>query len=64
MNKSAFEQRIREKKCDEYAKLQNCTDPLKFLYHCVINEYNNATIEVCAPEYIINGELFKMCLLP
>lgn len=60
MNKSAVEQRIREKNCDAYAKLQNCTNPLKFLYHCVINEYNNAIIEVCAPVYIINGKLITI----
>lgn len=25
------------------------------MYHCVINEFENALIEVCAPEYYIHG---------
>lgn len=56
MNKTTLENRIREKGCEKYANLQNCTEPSKFLYHCAINEYGNATVEVCAPLYIINGE--------
>ena len=55
-NKTILEKRIREKGCEKYANLQNCTEPSKFLYHCAINEYGNATVEVCAPLYIINGE--------
>nr|XP_022292783.1 uncharacterized protein LOC111103658 isoform X3 [Crassostrea virginica]XP_022292784.1 uncharacterized protein LOC111103658 isoform X3 [Crassostrea virginica] len=55
MNKTTLENRIREKGCEKYANLQNCTEPSKFLYHCAINEYGNATVEVCAPLYIING---------
>ncbi|XP_078326915.1 uncharacterized protein LOC144617531 [Crassostrea virginica] len=55
MNKTTLEKRIREKGCEKYASRQNCTEPSKFLYHCAINEYGNATVEVCAPLYIING---------
>lgn len=34
---------------------QNCTSPENIKYHCVINELENAFIEVCAPKYRING---------
>lgn len=34
---------------------QTCTDPLKFMYHCVVNPYLNETIEVCAPSAFITG---------
>lgn len=56
VNKTTLEKRIEEKKCKKFAYLQNCTEPSNFLYHCVINEYGNATVEVCAPLYIINGK--------
>ncbi|XP_061196015.1 uncharacterized protein LOC133204302 [Saccostrea echinata] len=40
-----------------YASLQNCTKDIEqFQYHCAINEYKNATVEVCAPvRFIIDG---------
>lgn len=42
-------------KCTEKALKQNCTTPEKFVYHCVINGYGNATLEVCAPQRLILG---------
>lgn len=52
---SEWERRKHIKKCSLLAQKQNCTDVSNFEYHCVINEYENAFIEVCAPAYIING---------
>uniref|UniRef100_A0A8W8JBX9 Novel STAND NTPase 3 domain-containing protein n=1 Tax=Magallana gigas TaxID=29159 RepID=A0A8W8JBX9_MAGGI len=52
---SEWERRKYIKKCSLLAQKQNCTDVSNFEYHCVINEYENAFIEVCAPAYIING---------
>lgn len=39
-------------KCSEFAKRNNCSN---IRYHCVINEYMNETLEVCAPKRIIFG---------
>lgn len=52
---SEWEKREDIKNCSLLAQKQNCTDATKFKYHCVINEFENALIEVCAPDYIING---------
>lgn len=43
------------KKCETWAKLQNCTEPERFKYHCAMNEHENKLIEVCAKEHRING---------
>lgn len=59
MSNSEWERRKEIKKCSLLAQKQNCTDVSNFEYHCVINEYENALIEVCAPAYIINGEFLK-----
>ncbi|XP_061195825.1 uncharacterized protein LOC133204064 [Saccostrea echinata] len=34
---------------------QDCISPDKFKYHCVLNSYGNATLEVCAPVFFITG---------
>lgn len=56
---SEWERRKEIKRCSLLAQKQNCTDVSNFEYHCVINEYENAFIEVCAPGYIINGEFTR-----
>lgn len=45
------------KDCSRLAGRQDCTDAKHFRYHCVINEYRNETLEVCAPRRIILGIL-------
>lgn len=50
-----MEARANEKNCESIAQAQNCTMPEKIKYHCVMNELENALIEVCAPEYRIHG---------
>lgn len=43
-----------KKKCRERARKHNCiTNNIE--YHCVINEYANATLEVCATQRLILG---------
>lgn len=49
------EVRAKVKNCESIAHKQNCTTPEKIKYHCVMNELENAFIEVCAPEYRIHG---------
>lgn len=47
-----------KKHCETHALRENCTD--NFIYHCVINNYGNETLEVCAtPRYIIGNYFFK-----
>lgn len=45
----------RKKKCNRRAAALTCAASEKFKYHCVINGYRNALVEVCAPERIILG---------
>lgn len=46
-------------KCWERERQQNCTTE-NLEYHCVINEYANATLEVCAPERLILGNTVNL----
>lgn len=41
----------KRKNCASYAN--QCDEPDRFVYHCVINEYANKTLEVCAYRKII-----------
>lgn len=44
------------KNCAAYARY--CSNPTEFVYHCVINSYINATLEVCAYKaYIVSGSM-------
>lgn len=54
-SKEQWDKAASRKKCWEKAFNQTCSDPEKFVYHCVINGYGNATLEVCAPERLILG---------
>nr|XP_022292883.1 uncharacterized protein LOC111103733 [Crassostrea virginica] len=54
-NQSAVEVRKKIKNCEKLANQQNCTDPKKFSYHCLMNDKRNALVEVCAPVYFISG---------
>lgn len=54
-SKEQWDKAASRKKCWEKAFNQTCSDPEKFVYHCVINGYANATLEVCAPQRIILG---------
>ena len=55
--KAGVEVRKRRKNCEALANIQNCTEPQKFLYHCVLNELRTSFVEVCAPLFVINGML-------
>lgn len=43
------------KNCTALASIQNCSAPDIFKYHCVMNEFQNAFVEVCAPSFHIFG---------
>lgn len=52
-SKEEMEGRAKNKDCVSIAHSQNCTKPEQFKYHCLINEFENASIEVCAESYYI-----------
>lgn len=53
-----MEARAKNKDCVSIAHSQNCTKPEQFKYHCLINEFENASIEVCAESYyMVSGRL-------
>lgn len=54
-NRREMEFRAKLKECELKAREQNCSSIEKIKYHCVINELENAFIEVCAPVYRIHG---------
>lgn len=59
-----MEARAKSKDCDLLAHSQNCTKPEKFKYHCLMNEFINASIEVCAESYyIVSGRVETKYLL-
>lgn len=45
------------KDCSRLAVHQTCADAENFSYHCVINGYQNETLEVCAPRRLTVGIL-------
>lgn len=57
VSKSEIEERSKGKNCEALAQIQNCTEPQKFKYHCVINELGNSIVEVCAEASYIHGEI-------
>lgn len=54
-NRKEMEFRAKLKECELKAREQNCSSIEKIKYHCVMNELENAFIEVCAPVYRIHG---------
>lgn len=55
--KTEWDTAATRKDCSRLAGRQACTDAENFKYHCVINEYQNETLEVCAPRRLIFGIL-------
>lgn len=54
--KQEWEAAAESKNCDKTAAQQTCLyDAKKFVYHCVINGFQNETLEVCAPQKLITG---------
>ncbi|XP_056014796.1 uncharacterized protein LOC125675832 isoform X5 [Ostrea edulis] len=52
-NKEEWTMRAKKMKCHDHP--QNCTSTDNFKYHCVLNVWGNATIELCAEERVIVG---------
>lgn len=54
-SKAEWDDAARRKNCSSIASTQTCSDAEHFQYHCVINEFRNESLEVCAPSRIIFG---------
>ena len=54
MNLLEWNQRAMQKKCSMYP--QTCNKPLQ--YHCLLNTYGNESIEVCAPDTLLESGKF------
>ncbi|XP_062597910.1 uncharacterized protein LOC134259332 [Saccostrea cucullata] len=52
-NEQDWRYREKLKNCND--KQQDCSSKRRFTYHCAVNEWGNATIEVCAPMKIVFG---------
>lgn len=58
-NTAELAQARKRKQCQHLSIIQNCTTPGNFQYHCVLNTYENETVEVCAPIIISQGYCLK-----
>lgn len=45
----------KQKSCNELGQIQTCTNPDKFVYHCVLNKQATQLLEVCAPTWFLTG---------
>lgn len=54
-NYQEWETAANHKNCKITAAQQNCSEADKFVYHCVIDGFENETLEVCAPQKLITG---------
>lgn len=45
----------KQKSCNELGQIQTCTNPDKFVYHCVLNKQATQMLEVCAPTWFLTG---------
>lgn len=46
----------KQKSCNELGRIQTCTNPAKFVYHCVLNKQATQLLEVCAPTWFLTGK--------
>lgn len=56
-NESEWLESARNKNCSGIN--QNCSSK-EFVYHCLINQWENATVEVCALRVNIIGKVFHL----
>lgn len=57
-NEEQWKEAAIRKNCAAYAS--QCSEPERLEYHCVINQFINQTIEVCAyAQNIVLGKLFN-----
>ncbi|XP_062585483.1 uncharacterized protein LOC134247157 [Saccostrea cucullata] len=55
-NEKSWKEAELKKNCESLANIQQCVkEPSNFTYHCLVNRYLNATLEVCAPIRFVSG---------
>lgn len=54
-NETEWQKAAKQKNCESLAPHQNCTEPKNFRFHCLLNQWRNATLEVCAKIYYLPG---------
>lgn len=59
-NNQEWENAAKLKNCKITAAQQKCSNPNKFVYHCVIDGFESETLEVCAPQKLITGILIDL----
>ena len=62
-NEEDLSKAIHKKQCKHLANVQSCTKPEDFRYHCILNSWRNATVEVCVPVIFSQGKGFRFCFL-
>lgn len=55
-----WETAAKRKNCDKIATQQTCSGSEDFVYHCVINGFQNETLEVCAPQKLMTGIIINL----
>lgn len=58
ISKEEYNVAASKKQCSQIAAKHNCSAAKRHIYHCVINSFRNETLEACAPDKIIFGNLF------
>lgn len=58
-----WESAAKIKNCNITASQQTCTNADEFVYHCVIDGFQNETLEVCAPRKLIYGNILTTIVL-
>lgn len=62
-NKLEWDNAASRKKCDSIAADLKCAATTSdFQYHCLMNQWQNATIEVCANLFYLQGLSFQLSL--
>lgn len=62
-NYQEWEAAAKLKNCNITAAQQKCSEAEIFVYHCVIDWFENDTLEVCAPQTLITGKLIDLHLV-
>lgn len=60
INYQEWETAAKLKNCQITAAQQKCSEAEKLVYHCVIDGFENETLEVCAPQLLITGILIDL----
>lgn len=64
ISKAGWDSAAYKKNCSTILPEKNCNNSQPLLYHCLINAYENETLEVCVPQrFITNGNVLILIYL-